>query len=233
MDMETHKTPKELILETLKEKGSLKQKVFRNTITTFKDFKTEASTLTNELKTSMNDFDKEISIEFIDKGDYEFHIKFAGDILVFFMHTNVFDFEKSHNIWNSSYVKKDEQRAYCGMINVYNFLADSFKYNRVHDLGYLVGRVFINKDFHYFVEGKRQLSFLYNNFVNETINKNKIKAIIESTILYSLDFDLLTPPYDTMKEVSVIDVIEATNAMNIKTGKRLGFKFQAKNEIIE
>lgn len=231
--METPKSPKTLILETLKEKGCLKQKVFKNTIAIFKDFKSEAKTLISELKAEMQDFDKEVSIQFIDKGKYEFHIKFGGDILVFFMHTNVFDFEKSHNIWNSSYLKEDELRAYCGMINVYNFLADSFKYNRVNDLGYLVGRLFVNKDLHYFVEGKRQLGFLYNDFVNEVISKEKIKAIIESTILYSLDFDLLTPPYENMKEVSLIDVIEVTNAMNIKTGKRLGFKFQADNDLIE
>jgi len=229
--METQKSPKELILETLKEKGSLKQNVFRKTTAVFKDFKTEAQNLIGELEVDMKKFDKEISIQFIDKGEYEFHIKFGGDILVFFMHTNVFDFEKSHNIWNSSYVKEDELRSYCGMINVYNFLADSFKYNRVNDLGYLVGRVFVNKDLHYFVEGKRQLSFLYNDFVNEVISKEKIKSIIESTILYTLDFDLLTPPYDNMKEVSVIDVIEVTNAMNIKTGKRLGFKFQADSDL--
>jgi len=149
------------------------------------------------------------------------------------MHTNVFDFDKSHNIWNTSYLKEDELRAYCGMINIYNFLADSFKYNRVNDLGYLVARFFVNKELHYFVEGKRQLGFLYNDFVNKKINQKDIREIIESSILYSMDFDLLTPPYNSMKEVSVIDVIETTNAMKIKTGKRLGFKFFNDNEIIE
>ena len=119
------------------------------------------------------------------------------------------------------------------MINVYNFLADSFKYNRINDIGYLVARFFLNKDLHYFVEGKRQLGFLYNDFVNEVINSDKIRKIIESSILYSMDFDLLTPPYDTMKVVSVSEVNEVTSAMSIKTGKRLGFKFQADNDNIE
>ena len=58
------------------------------------------------------------------------------------------------------------------MINIYNFLADSFKYNRLNDVGYLVGRVFLNKDLHYFVEGKRQLGFLYNDFVNDKLKTN-------------------------------------------------------------
>ncbi|MBL4670551.1 MAG: hypothetical protein JKY30_15000 [Flavobacteriales bacterium] len=227
------KNAKQLILETLKTKACLKQDVFKKTKATFLTFKEEAEKLLGELKTEMIKADKDIIVEFIEKSDYEFHIKFGGDILVFFMHTNVFDFEKSHTIWNTSYVKEDELRAYCGMINVYNFLADSFKYNRLNDVGYLVARLFLNKDLHYFVEGKRQLGFLYNDFVNEVINNDKIRNIIESSILYSIDFDLLTPHYDTMKVVSVNDVNEATSAMSIKTGKRLGFKFQADNDNIK
>jgi len=227
------KSPKDLIIETLKTKACLKQKVFRSTIEIFKDFKGEALILCESLKSEMAKIDEHVVIEFIEKGDYEFHIKFGGDILVFFMHTNVFEFDKSHSMWNTTYVKEDELRAFCGMINIYNFLADSFKYNRINDVGYLVARLFVNKDLHYFVEGKRQLGFLYNDFINETINKEKIEKIIESAILYSMDFDLLTPHYDAMKEVSVHDVIQVTNAMNIKTGKRLGFKFQADNDNFE
>ena len=227
------KDAKNLILDTLKTKACLKQDVFKKTIKIFQSFKIEAEKLTGELKSEMNKVDKDIIVDFIDKGDHEFHIKFGGDILVFYMHTNVFDFEKSHAIWKTSYTKEDELRAYCGMINVYNFLADSFKYNRLNDVGYLVARLFVNKDLHYFVEGKRQLGFLYNDFVNEIISSEKIRRIIESSILYSMDFDLLTPHYDTMKVVSVSEVNEVTSAMSIKTGKRLGFKFQADNDHIE
>ncbi len=230
--MDSKKTAKELIIETLKTKASLKQDVFKKTISTFQIFKKEAEKLSSELKNEMAKNNKTVVVDFFDKGEFEFHIKFGGDILVFFMHTNVFDFEKNHNIWNSSYVKEDELRVFCGMINIYNFLADSFKYNRVNDVGYLVARTFVNKDLHYFVEGKRQLGFLYNDFINEEIEKKKIRQIIESSILYSMDFDLLTPHYDNMKELSVSDVNEVTNMMNIKTGKRLGFKFQADNDFI-
>lgn len=224
---------KNQIIEVLKRKASLKQSVFRKTIDVFNDFKTEAEKLAEELKIDMEKIDKHVVIEFQVKGDFEFHIKFGGDILVFYMHTNVFDFPKNHNIWNNSYVKEDELRAYCGMINIYNFLADSMKYNRVNDVGYLVGRFFVNNDLHYFVEGKKQMGILFNDFINETINPKKVRAIIETSILYSLDFDLLTPPYNNMREVSVMDIIEVTNAMKIKTGKRLGFKFQTDSDNFE
>ncbi|PKP47987.1 MAG: hypothetical protein CVT95_04950, partial [Bacteroidetes bacterium HGW-Bacteroidetes-12] len=164
------KSPKELILDTLKEKACLKQDVYKKTVAIFNDFKAEAEKLSLELKEEMSKIDKDVLLEYIDKSDFEFQIKFGGDVLVFFMHTNVFDFDKSHSIWNSSYVQDDPLRSYCGMINVYNFLADSFKYNRVNDVGYLVARFFVNKDLHYFVEGKRQLGFLYNDFIHEVID---------------------------------------------------------------
>ena len=45
------------------------------------------------------------------------------------------------------------------MINIYNFLSDSFVYDRERDLGYLVARVFLNKEGHFFVQGKKQLGF--------------------------------------------------------------------------
>ena len=119
------------------------------------------------------------------------------------------------------------------MIQVFNFLADSFKYNRVNDLGYLIGRIFINKELHYFVEGKRQLGFLYNDFVNTVIEKEALRAIVESAILYCLNFDLFTPPFESVKEVNVSDVLAVESNMQISTGKRLGFRFQSDTDQIE
>ena len=46
-------------------------------------------------------------------------------------------------------------------------------------------------------------------------------------MLYTINFDLLTPPYDSVKEVSVYEMQTTLDNMKIKTGKRLGFRFQA------
>ena len=143
------------------------------------------------------------------------------------MHTNVFDFDKSHMVWKLPYVYKNPNNAYCGMIQVYNFLADSFKFNREEDLGYMVARIFINRESHYFVEGKRQMGYLYNNFGNSIIDKDKLKEIVDTAIAYSLDFDLLVPPYDNMKVITVEQIQEKRNRSSIQTGKRLGFGFRS------
>ena len=222
-----------LILQLLKEKSSLKQNVYHNNIKVFEQLKDVVKELTHGLKHEAEKIDKRLTIDYKDKGPYEIELRVAGDVLLFHMHTNVFEFDKSHHIWKTAYVREDETRSYCGMIYVYNFLADSFKYNRVSDVGYMIARIFINKEMHYFVEGKRQLGFLYNDFANKKIDTETLKNVVVSTVIYALSFDLFTPPFDEMQEIIVSQILEASENMRIKTGKRLGFRFQADNDQIE
>jgi hypothetical protein len=54
-------------------------------------------------------------------------LKVAGDTIIFHMHTNVFKLDQSHSLWKTSYLGEDELRGYFGVVNMYNFLSDSFK----------------------------------------------------------------------------------------------------------
>jgi hypothetical protein len=227
------KTPKEIILQLLKEKASLKQDVYKNTVEMFFDLKQVVKNVVDELRPQAYAIDKRLVVEYRDKSEFEIELRIAGDVLLFHMHTNVFEFDTTHQMWRTSYVKQDPTNSFCGMINIYNFLADSFKYNRTNDLGYLVARIFLNKDDHYFVEGKRQLGFLYNDFSNAVLDKDGLRQIIESSIVYCLNFDLFTPPFEEMKVVTIGQVMEENMMMSVKTGKRLGFRFQADTDIPE
>ncbi|MFH1004089.1 MAG: hypothetical protein V1781_01105 [Bacteroidota bacterium] len=222
----------DIIFKLLKEKSSIKQEVFYKTIKVFEELKEVVKETVTELKDNALKIDKRIVIDYNDKGPYEIELRVAGDILIFYMHTNVFEFDKSHRIWKTPYIREKTFRSFCGMINVYNFLADSFKYNRVTDIGYMIARIFVNNELHYFVEGKRQLGFLYNDFVNAKMDKQALKDIVDSSIIYALDFDLFSPPFDEVKEVSVMEMIEVSQNMCIKTGKRLGFRFQSDSDQI-
>ena len=225
--------PHDLILQTLKEKSSMKQDVYANTLQTFKIMKSCAKQIVADFKNEIAAIDKRIIIDYKEKGEFEFELRVAGDLLIFSMHTNIFEFDKNHQMWKNSYVKEDHTRSLCGIINIYNFLNDSFLYNRINDVGYIIGRVFVNKENHFFLEGKRQLGFLYNDFVHAVVDANAIKAVLESTVLHCLNFDLFTPPFDAIKEVSVSDMQTASENMQIKTGKRLGFRFQVDNDEID
>lgn len=224
---------RDLILKVLKEKSSLKQDVFHKNIKVFEELKVVIKEVVADLKQDAQLIDKRIFVDYTEKGPHEVELKVAGDVLFFHMHTNVFEFDKSHSMWKTSYVRDNPSRSYCGMIYVYNFLADSLKYNRVTDVGYMIARIFTNHEMHYFVEGKRQLGFLYNDFPNKVIDKQALRNVIESAIIYALDFDLYTPPFDEMQEVSVSQILEASENMRIKTGKRLGFRFQADSDQID
>ena len=181
----------------------------------------------------MHKIDKKVKITYEDKGTYECNMTFGGDLLIFTMHSNIFTFDQNHFIHNLNYIQEDSSRAYFGLIQSYNFLADSFKFNRANDIGYLIGRTFINKERHFFVEGKRQLGFLYNDLENSVLDIDKINEIIESTILYCLNFDLLSPPYQTVQEITVSDKIQQSGILAVKTGKRLGFKFQKDSDRLD
>jgi len=143
------------------------------------------------------------------------------------MHSNIFEFSRYHEIMNTPYINEDKERSYSGIISIYNFLSDSFKYNRLNDAGYMIGRMFVNKENHYYIEGKREIAMIYNNFSSSKFTSQSAFEIVKASILYSVNFDLLTPPYDEVKIINVADMQEWINNVRVKTAKRLGFQFQA------
>lgn len=223
---------KELIVQTLADKSVMKQVIFDKTLDAFGLIKEVLHEIATDLNGNLKGVDRRIRLEYADRGKFEAELKVAGDILIFSMHSNVFEFDRDHSVWKLSYIQEDKMRSYCGIISIYNFLADSFRYNRLDDLGYLIGRIFINKEGHYFLEGKRQMGFLYNNFGQIEIDKESLRRIIETSILYTLEFDLLVPPYDTVKIASVAQVNNKIENSKLQTGKRLGYKFNS-DDVLE
>ena len=218
---------KGLIIQNLTDKAELKQKVYDNTLEIFNVLKEVLKDSVKDINQKLKNVDNRITLEYRDNGKFEAELKVAGDILLFSMHSNIFEFDRNHKIWLLPYIKEDHTRSYCGIINIYNFLSDSFKYNRFEDLGYLVTRLFINNDNAFFVEGKRQTDYFYSNFGKHKIERDTLKDIISSAILYSLDFDLLVPPYDTVKIATVAQMNKKIEKSRMATGKRLGFKFNS------
>ena len=216
------------ILETLGKKSNLQQLVFDNTFAVFNELKEILHEMSSELNDALEDqIDKRVRIEYRDRGKFEAQLQVASDILIFSMHTNVFEFNREHMIWQNSYVQNDKANSYCGIINIYNFLSDSFKYNRNADEGYLIGRIFVNREMQYFVEGKRQISLKHNNFGTGAIDKTDILNIVETAVEYALDFDLLVPPYDVVKVVTVDQMNTKIENSKMQTGKRMGYKFNS------
>jgi len=209
-------------------KTKLKQDIYQTTIRTFAVLKDVLKELADEYHEKLKDKVPDAVLPYFqEKGLFEAEFKLGGDLLIFSMHSNVFLFSRDHPLWKLDYIKNNHMNAYCGVFSIYNFLADSFKYNRSQDLGYLIARIFVNRENHFFVEGKRQSSELVKDLGTDELTKENLKEIIETAIHYTIDFDLLVPPYDQVKIASVEQMQTEISHSKIQTGKRLGFKFNS------
>ena len=182
------------------------------------------------IKEVVSELNKELSkqsheaVEFY-IGSSHIELYFGTDVIVINFQNNVYEIDKSHSIWSHSYIQDNPLNAFVGIIPIYNFMRSSYKNNDSEDLGYLIARIFVNQEKHYFVEGKRQLGFLYNDFSANKISKNDFKNIIQSAILYCLDFEMLVPPYEDVSIISIEQLKQMINKSKSQNAKRMGFQF--------
>ena len=214
------------IIETLTSKSTLKQQIYDNTCEAFRLLKNELFRFTEEINGKLANEDPRILMRYTDHGEFTAELKVAGDLLIFSLHSNIFQFDRDHEIWKTEYIKDDPSAGFSGVINLYNFLADSFKYHREEDLGYLVARIFVNKNNHFFVQGKRQSGFNYTTLGANVLDQKYIQEIVKASVQYCLDFDLLVPPYEAVKLITVGQIHQNISDAKLKTGKRLGFQFK-------
>ena len=218
------------ILDTVVRKSNLKQKVFDNTFSTFNLLKETLLELASEMDDALEGrLDRRVRIEYRDRGKHEAQLQVSNDLLLFQMHTDVFQFPSDHLLWQNPYVQSDRENSYCGVIHIYNFLSDSFKYNRNADEGYLIGRLFINRERRYFVEGKGQTAMRAMQFGSREIDREALIEVLESAIRFALDFDLLTPPYEENKRVTVDQFNTKMDNSKFVTGKRIGYDFNVED----
>ena len=217
---------REKILATIINKSTLKQHIFDNAFTTFNELKDVLFEIASELDDELDGkLDKRVRIEYRDRGKFEAQLQIASDLLIFRMHTDIFEFDSNHIIWQNEYVQTERDNSYCGVIDIYNFLSDSFKFNRNADEGYLIGRIFINREKCFFVEGKRQTLVRPMAFGKEKITREDLIAIMETAINYAINFDLLVPSYEDNKRVTVDQFNSKMDNSKFITGKRIGYEF--------
>ncbi len=215
---------KYLIISTLQEKNLVKKNVLQSLEIAFDNLKIAIKELVEELNSELKEKREGFLLEY-QIGNFYTELFFGNDVVVFHFQNNIYEIDKSHSIWSHSYIQDNPLNAFVGIIHVYNFLKSSYKNNENEDLGYLIARIFINQEQHYFVEGKRQLGFLYNDFSQNLISKDDFKKIIQSVILYCLDFEMLVPPYEEVSIISLEQLKTMINKSKSQNAKRMGFQF--------
>jgi hypothetical protein len=212
------------IFEGLKQKSTAKQAIYRNTQAAFDCLRLVSQELVVELSRKLTPLDSSVVIEYRSINDMEFHIRFSGDLLVFVMHSNIVTFPDDYGPMSSKYVEADFRRRFFGHIMAYNFMADSIKYQRLNDPGYLVGRLLVNINSHYFLEGVQQLELPDNDMSDNAITPDMMKLFVESAMIAAVNNDLIAPPLPEIQKISVKQKLEN---QQVSRGSKVGFSFSA------
>jgi len=226
--METNNNAIEQLFTYLQSKATIKQKTYRNIKKAFEGLRAEAIKIVDELQAKIKTVDESVVVEYQDQGDFEFHVKFSGDMLVFMMHTNIITFDGEYHLLKSDYVKEKEYRKYFGHIMIYNFMADSLKYNRLDDPGYLVSRFLVNCEDHFLIEGVNPLNFLFPEIEANQVSAPMLRFFIEKAMIAAIENDLIAPAYPELRSVKLFEKINQNQQLG--RGQKIGFQMSMSSE---
>lgn len=184
--------------------------------------------LIEALKKEREQYEEQLMLEVSKRNENELHLTIAGDTLVFVMHTNIIKFDDSYHYNQSDYVEENPNRKFLGQINVYNFMADSLKYNRQNDPGYLILRLLIDCEGRFFVEGEKPMSFLYGSISAEPLSIENLQHLILLMIQTAIEQDLIIPAFEEIRLISLKQMDHHVQHMG--GGNKIGF--QMRNTII-
>lgn len=218
------------ISELLLTKSGVKQVAYRNICQVFKSLKKEAIKLIETINAQTDSKDEDIILSVNEISDQEFHVKVAGDLLVFFLHTNIITLSEDYAYNKSPYVQENLARKYLGQINVYNFMADSLKYNRLNDPGYLLARLMVNFEQRFIVEGDRQINFMFESVSNKPIEKTDISILIQLLITQAINNDLVVPPFQKIRSISLQQKLIQSELLGAGD-KKIGFQMSAQQNV--
>lgn len=210
------------IIAALQEKAVLKQQMYHQTREVFDNYRKLVMAYADTLHTKMKGTTPEVPVSFHETGELEFRFRFSGDFLIFNMHSNIMALPPEHPALRTDYLREDPCKAFFGQILIYNFMHDSFKYNRQQDIGYMVARLMINCDRRFFIEGVRPLNFIQPDISPEPLNDAILLELLEKSMLVAVETDLTSVPMQNMLVMSVGDKIAQNES---RAGEKLGFRF--------
>jgi hypothetical protein len=218
----------DFITKLLESKSAAKQKTYNHLLQAFSVLAKESERVITELKNKAATTSTDITVEFKIVSEHEFHVKLAGDLLIFVLHTNIVTFSDDHVVMSDEYVKQRDVNRYFGQINIYNFMSDSLKFNRVNDPGYLLARLMVNHENRFFIEGEGQLSVLFGKISEQPLNNEVLKALVKIALAIAIENDLMALPYPQVKFITLYQKLEHTP--DLGGGQKIGFRMSYDNK---
>jgi len=212
--------PIKFIQHLLESKSSAKQTAYKHICKTFSILLEESRSVVEELKRRTKPTDKDVTVEFTNVNSQEFDVKLAGDMLLFVLGTNIVTLEESHPIMQDKYITENEVNRYFGQIMVYNFMAESLRYNRTHDPGYLLARLMVNHENRFFIEGEKELE-VYNKISENMLTEHDLKQMVKIVLKMAIENDLVAPPFTEVKSITLHQ--KRDHIMELG-GQKIGFR---------
>lgn len=217
------------IRQLLENKSAAKQLTYKNLLDAFQILADESNRVVDSLKGQGAFKDQDVTVDFIEVNEHEFQVKLAGDLLIFVLHTNIVTFDETHPTMQQPYCKENEINRYFGQIMIYNFMADSIRFNRINDPGYLVARILINHENRFLVEGEGRLGFLYNQISTKAIEANDLNSIVQNALTIAIENDLMAPPFPQVRFITLHQKMEKTSELG--AGQKIGFRMNYESKI--
>lgn len=214
------------ILSKLQTTSKLKYNLFENTEILFRDLENICKELSQEIMKENKD-GKPIPIKVEKINDYEFIFRIGGDVLIFILQSNIVRLPDETYLSKSKYLKEDVTLRYFGQILIYNFLSDTLTFGRLDDPGYLIGRILLNRENKFFLEGDRKIVFNFPELKENPVSKEKMRDLVEQLVVAALENDLLAPAFQDIMVINYHQKLEHTSSMG--NPQKIGFDLFAKN----
>lgn len=213
--------PINFIKYLLESKSTAKQTAYKHICRAFSVLEEESKRVVQELKRRANPSDKDVTVEFNSINAQEFDVKLAGDMLIFVLGTNIVTLEESHTIMKEDYIRENEVNRYFGQIMVYNFMAESLKYNRTNDPGYLLARIMINHENRFFIEGERELE-AFNPISQLPVTDEELQQVVRIVLKMAIENDLVAPAFTEVKAITLNQ--KRDHNLELGGAQKIGFK---------
>lgn len=227
--MPEEKDPLDRIKFLLESKSIAKQITYKNLLAAFEILRKEASRIITDLTAKVKSSDEDVTIHFREVNEHEFEVKLAGDLLTFVLHTNVVTFDPNGPIMQDPYIKENVVNRYFGQIMVYNFMADSLKFNRINDPGYLLARLLINHEGRYVVEGDGHLAALAGKISPTPITEEELAILVKFVMTMAIENDLMAPPFPDVRFITLHQKMEKTQELG--AGQKIGFRMSYQDKV--
>lgn len=228
--MSTQPDHLEYIQQLLESKSTAKQITYKNLLAAFNQLAKESKRIVEELKKKVRPADEDVTVNFLPVNEHEFHVKLAGDLLIFVLHTNVVTLDEAHEVMKEPYIREQDANRYFGQIMIYNFMSDSLRFNRINDPGYLLARLLINHENRFIVEGEGQLGTLFSSISNPPVNEEILNTIVKLSLTLAIENDLMAPPFPQVQFITLYQKMEKTQELG--AGQKIGFRMSYENKTI-